>query len=132
MHRFNWHQKHVQSSSRGDLIADTVVARMGSWPFIIYQTIVVILWITGNVFFGFIQFDKYPFILLNLLFSTQAAYASPLILMASNRQAARDKMQAEHQYKHQEKELVVNTELTREIHTLVTEVHKLVGGNKKP
>lgn len=122
----------MQSSSRGDLIADTVVARMGSWPFIIYQTIVVILWITGNVFFGFIQFDKYPFILLNLLFSTQAAYASPLILMASNRQAARDKMQAEHQYKHQEKELVVNTELTREIHTLVTEVHKLVGGNKKP
>jgi uncharacterized membrane protein len=73
-----------------------------------------------------VHFDKYPFILLNLVFSTQAAYASPLILMAANRQADRDKVQAEHQYNHQEKELLLNTRLTEDIHKLAQEIHALL------
>lgn len=75
----------------GDKIADAVVAGMGSWKFIIIQTCIVALWIGCNLYLLSHPYDPYPFILLNLLFSTQAAYASPLILMASNRSAARDK-----------------------------------------
>ena len=79
----------------GDRIADAVVAGMGSWRFIIIQTVIVALWILANLWLLSRPFDEYPFILLNLLFSTQAAYASPLILMAANRQSAKDRKRDE-------------------------------------
>ena len=79
----------------GARVADAVTSFMGSWRFLILQTIVVILWITGNIVLLF-HFDAYPFILLNLAFSTQAAYAAPLILLAGNRQSLRDRMMLEH------------------------------------
>jgi uncharacterized membrane protein len=79
----------------GARIADVVTGFMGSWKFIIVQTVIVIIWIGGNVYLLF-NFDKYPFILLNLAFSTQAAYAAPLILLAGNRQALRDRLTLEH------------------------------------
>ena len=67
---------------------------MGSWRFIIIQTILVILWMGLNLV-GFIyHWDVYPFILLNLVFSTQAAYAAPIIMMSQNRQNDRDRIQA--------------------------------------
>jgi len=122
----NWYQQHLDGSSLGDKIADLVVHGMGSWNFIIIQTVIIIVWVLGNGYFLFVHFDKYPFILLNLVFSTQAAYASPLILMAANRQADRDKAQAEHQYKHQERELALNTQLTEDIHRLTQEIHALI------
>jgi uncharacterized membrane protein len=79
--------------SIGDKVADAVVAGMGSWKFIIIQSVIVVTWIGLNTLGFFVwKWDVYPFILLNLLFSTQAAYASPLILMASNRGAAKDEM----------------------------------------
>jgi uncharacterized membrane protein len=72
---------------------------MVSWPFIIIQSVVVLIWMGLNII-GFIQhWDPYPFILLNLLFSTQAAYAAPIIMMAQNRQSQRDRVQAEADYK---------------------------------
>ena len=67
-------------------VADRVTTFMGSWRFIIIQTAIVLAWISGNVYLLF-NFDPYPFILLNLAFSTQAAYAAPLILLAGNRAA---------------------------------------------
>src|SRR5882672_11193181 len=76
-------------------IADRVTGFMGSWAFIAIQTAIVTLWVVGNVY-EFFHFDKYPFIFLNLAFSTQAAYAAPLILLASNRAAVRDRMTLEH------------------------------------
>ncbi len=79
----------------GARIADTVTSFMGSWRFIILQTVIVIAWIAGNVYLVF-HFDPYPFILLNLAFSTQAAYAAPLILLAGNRSAQRDRLTLEH------------------------------------
>jgi len=79
----------------GARIADRVTGFMGSWNFIIVQTVIVVIWITGNVFLLF-HFDIYPFILLNLAFSTQAAYAAPLILLAGNRAAIRDRLTLEH------------------------------------
>ena len=81
----------------GEAVADAVVAGMGSWRFIIIQTVIVTVWVTANVIGWSLRWDIHPFILLNLLFSTQAAYASPLILMAANRSASKDRMRDDHE-----------------------------------
>lgn len=94
----NWHQKHKETSSVGDRMADKVATGMGSWGFIIVQTILVVLWMSLNILGLVEHWDPYPFILLNLLFSTQAAYAAPIIMMAQNRQADRDRLHAEADY----------------------------------
>ncbi|HRH57498.1 MAG TPA: DUF1003 domain-containing protein [Chitinophagales bacterium] len=94
----NWHEEHLETSSIGQRLADTVATGMGSWRFIIIQTIFVVLWMGLNVL-GFVKhWDAYPFILLNLLFSTQAAYAAPIIMMSQNRQSDRDRAQAQADY----------------------------------
>jgi uncharacterized membrane protein len=85
----------VDDAPRGARIADAVTGFMGSWNFIAIQTVIVVIWIAGNVAL-FFHFDIYPFILLNLAFSTQAAYAAPLILLAGNRQSLRDRLTLEH------------------------------------
>jgi len=85
----------VDHATPGDRVADAVTGFLGSWRFIIVQTIVVSIWVLGNIYLIF-HFDPYPFIFLNLAFSTQAAYAAPLILLASNRAAVRDRMTLEH------------------------------------
>ncbi len=68
---------------------------LGTGRFLFFQTLLVIIWITLNLVAVKLRWDPYPFILLNLAFSTQAAYAAPLILLAQNRQADRDRVQAE-------------------------------------
>lgn len=83
----------------GQRIADGVASTMGSWRFIIIQTVIVVAWITSNVWLLTHPFDPYPLILLNLLFSTQAAYAAPVIMMSQNRQAAKDRLMAESDYR---------------------------------
>ncbi len=75
--------------------AEGIARFLGTGRFLAVQTIVVIVWIALNVFAIRLRWDPYPFILLNLAFSTQAAYAAPLILLAQNRQADRDRVQAE-------------------------------------
>lgn len=80
----------------GARIADRVTGFLGSWRFIVFQTVIVAIWIAENVYFLTKPFDPYPFILLNLAFSTQAAYAAPLILLAGNRASLRDRMTLEH------------------------------------
>ncbi|HEV7236023.1 MAG TPA: DUF1003 domain-containing protein, partial [Ktedonobacteraceae bacterium] len=75
----------------GDSLSDIIATGMGSWKFIIGQTILVIVWMTLNLVGWSRHWDAYPFILLNLLFSTQAAYASPVILMSQNRQSEKDR-----------------------------------------
>jgi len=94
----NWHRKHTESLSFGNRLADAVANGMGSWRFIIIQTILVVLWMTLNILAFVSHWDVYPFILLNLLFSTQAAYAAPIIMMAQNRQNDRDRQHAEADY----------------------------------
>jgi uncharacterized membrane protein len=96
--RKNWHEKHRESLSFGSRLADSVAKSMGSWSFIVVQTILVILWMGLNLVGYVYHWDVYPFILLNLLFSTQAAYAAPIIMMAQNRQNERDRMQAQADY----------------------------------
>jgi uncharacterized membrane protein len=75
--------------------AEGIARFLGTGRFLAVQTIIVVVWITLNVVAVNLRWDPYPFILLNLAFSTQAAYAAPLILLAQNRQADRDRVQAE-------------------------------------
>ena len=84
----------------GDIAADHIASWMGSWTFLILQSAFVALWMFLNTWHGFgHMWDSYPYILLNLLFSTQAAYAAPIIMMAQNRQSERDRHQADADYR---------------------------------
>lgn len=78
--------------------SESVARTLGTAKFLAIQTMVVVLWIGLNLVGLSLEWDPYPFILLNLAFSTQAAYAAPLILLASNRQAARDKVATDLDY----------------------------------
>jgi len=114
----NWHEKHIQTLGFGSRLADSVAKGMGSWRFIIMQTVLVILWMGLNIVGFFYHWDVYPFILLNLLFSTQAAYAAPIIMMSQNRQSERDRMQAQADYQ-------TNIEAKEEIEALTLILNKL-------
>jgi uncharacterized membrane protein len=91
----NWHKKHTDSLTLGQHTADKFASVMGSWKFIIIQTLIVLVWMGLNIIGYINHWDPYPFILLNLLFSTQAAYAAPILMMSQNRQNERDRMHAE-------------------------------------
>jgi uncharacterized membrane protein len=97
--RKTWHDLHLESRKFGQRLADSVASGMGSWRFIIIQTVIVAVWMVLNVVAYVSHWDPYPYILLNLLFSTQAAYAAPIIMMAQNRQNDRDRAQADADYK---------------------------------
>jgi uncharacterized membrane protein len=79
----------------GQKIADQVAATMGSWKFIIIQSAILLVWIVLNVTAFIQKWDPYPFILLNLALSFQAAYAAPFIMMSQNRQQDIDRKEAE-------------------------------------
>ena len=82
----------------GQRVADAVAATMGSWTFIIAQSVMLVAWIALNVTAYVNQWDPYPFILLNLALSFQAAYAAPFIMMSQNRQQDVDRKCAEDDY----------------------------------
>ncbi|HEY8949252.1 MAG TPA: DUF1003 domain-containing protein [Rhizomicrobium sp.] len=83
----------------GQRVADGVAAVMGSWNFIIVQSVILFFWVVLNVVAWMEHWDPYPFILLNLALSFQAAYAAPIIMMSQNRQADIDRKAAENDYK---------------------------------
>jgi uncharacterized membrane protein len=114
------------------LLAESFARTFGTPRFIIAQTVIVVLWIAINAAVIALQWDPYPFILLNLAFSTQAAYAAPLILLAQTRQADRDKAWSDADARHRQElsdatmELLQeNTTLTREVEALTRQVHVL-------
>jgi uncharacterized membrane protein len=84
--------------SLGQRLADTIAATMGSWRFIIIQSCILLIWITLNVVGWIDRWDPYPFILLNLALSFQAAYAAPIIMMSQNRQSEKDRLSAQNDY----------------------------------
>ena len=86
----------IDEAPLGARFADAITGFMGSWKFIVVQTVIVAAWLVANIILLSRPFDPYPFILLNLAFSLQAAYAAPLILLAGNRAAIRDRMTLEH------------------------------------
>ncbi len=91
-------QEFEEHLSPGQRIADRVAETMGSWTFIIIQSTILLAWIALNVVAYINHWDPYPFILLNLGLSFQAAYAAPIIMMSQNRQADKDRMQTRNDY----------------------------------
>jgi uncharacterized membrane protein len=157
-HRFVHHGAF--GSDRFGILAERFARFFGTPRFIIGQTVLVVLWIAANAAaFGF-QWDPYPFILLNLAFSTQAAYAAPLILLAATREAERDKIRDTALRDHHEAEirrqedfevrqtevlhrertmaeqhlklLAQNTQLTEQIARLTKELHQAICVGAKP
>jgi uncharacterized membrane protein len=82
----------------GQKVADAVAATMGSWKFIIIQSVILLIWIIANITAVIMHWDPYPFILLNLALSFQAAYAAPFIMMSQNRQQDIDRKEAENDH----------------------------------
>ncbi len=131
--RRNRREKAEPVYTTGDRIADRVAATMGSWNFIIIQTVLLIIWIILNVTAYVREWDHYPFILLNLALSFQAAYAAPVIMMSQNRQAAIDRAAATTDYNinakaeleiellHQKLDLLRETEVSE----LIQVIHRL-------
>jgi uncharacterized membrane protein len=128
----------------GQRIADGVAATMGSWTFIIIQSFLLMFWIALNVTAYVQQWDPYPFILLNLALSFQAAYAAPFIMMSQNRQQDIDRKSAEDDFKinikaeleiellHQKIDQLRETEvlhLTEAVNGLTIQLRKAEGGH---
>src|SRR5262245_51705849 len=118
-------QAHVDQATRGERLADTIANAIGSWRFLIVQSVLVLLWVGINLVGIGLRWDPYPFILLNLMFSVQAAYTGPVLLLAGNRQNQKDRLTLEHAASEaertdsQEREILTeikrNTELTVKI-----------------
>jgi uncharacterized membrane protein len=133
--RFHAPHAHLAAPFGNDafgLLAERFARFFGTPAFIIGQTMIVIIWIAINATAAALRWDPYPFILLNLAFSTQAAYAAPLILLAQTRQADRDKAWSAADAQHREQlsqqliELIEeNTALTRQVENLTSQVHRL-------
>jgi uncharacterized membrane protein len=125
-HKHPVNKAHYSDATLGERLADRVAAVIGSWPFIIGQSILMVLWVYLNVWAIFIKhWDPYPFILLNLVLSFQATYAGPIVLLAGNRQSQKDRITLEHAADESDKgeqhitkiliEIKKNTELTLQI-----------------
>ncbi len=97
----------------GDRVADTFALTVGSWRFIIVQSVILAIWLLLNAIGWIKHWDPYPFILLNLMLSFQAAYAAPIIMMSQNRTSELDRLQAKNDYEiNQRAELEIEEILT--------------------
>jgi uncharacterized membrane protein len=99
--------EHEEQLSLGQRVADRVALLVGSWPFIIVQSAIFVVWVAINFYLVvsevkhpglFKAWDPYPFILLNLVLSFQAAYTGPVVMMSQNRQTEKDRLMAQHDY----------------------------------
>jgi len=134
-HHFRFHapHAHLHSAFGGDwfgLRAEAFARFFGTPTFLIAQTVLVALWIAANAI-GWTHFDLYPFILLNLAFSTQAAYAAPLILLAQTRQADRDKAHADADARHREELAAANSERQEQAAQQAVQLMQLLEENTK-
>lgn len=114
---------------RSERAVDSFVGYFGSLRFIGTMTVFIVAWVGLNATAWAFRWDPYPWILLNLIFSTQASYAAPLILLSQNRASERDRLKAEHDYSVNETalaEIRADKELTGEVRSMTAEVHKLV------
>ncbi len=100
----------------GERAADKVAAVAGSWTFIIIQSIILGAWVILNVTAWIRHWDPYPFILMNLVLSLQAAYTAPVIMMSQNRQADRDRMEAHNDY-------LINKKAEEEVRVILDELN---------
>ena len=98
----------AESLTLGQRVADAVARIVGGWPFIFFQSALILAWIAVNAYLAyqykntpgyFDAWDPYPYILLNLVLSFESAYAGPIIMMSQNRQSENDRLRAAHDYK---------------------------------
>lgn len=108
-------RKLQDDRTRGERLADAIADQIGSWRFLIIQSTLVLLWIGMNLVGLALRWDPYPFVLLNLLFSVQAAYTGPILLLSQNRAAQRDRTMAEHDYATNEKAEQLTESLLSEV-----------------
>jgi uncharacterized membrane protein len=134
----NVNEMEEERMTLGQRVADKVADTIGSWPFIITQTVILTIWIILNVAAWINHWDPYPFILLNLMLSFQAAYSGPVIMMSQNRQSAKDRLAAEVDHQVNTKaELEINNLMRRMDELEITieenqaEIKKLLGGKKR-
>ena len=113
-------QQHHLAASLGERLADRIAAGIGSWRFLIIQSFIVAGWVALNLL-ALLRWhwDPYPFILLNLAFSTQAAYTGPVLLLAGNRQAQKDRLTLEHAAAEADKADVQNERILAELVRIV-------------
>jgi len=119
-HRSGDHQHpvnvvHHEEATFGEQLADGIASGIGSWTFLIIQSIAVLTWVTLNIVGLVNHWDPFPFILLNLLFSVQAAYTGPVLLLAGNRQAQKDRLTLEHAAHEADKADKQNVQILRAI-----------------
>jgi len=107
-----------ERASFGDRVADRMSTFAGSWRFIIMFGLIMVVWISANAYLGGKAFDPFPFILLNLTLSTLAALQAPVILMAQNRQSAKDRAVAQNDFHVNLKNEVEIADLHRKMDTL--------------
>ena len=106
-------------------LSERLARFLGTGRFLLFQSVFVVIWISLNLALVAYRWDPYPFILLNLVFSTQAAYAAPLILLAQNRQADRDRVQAEEDRSRAISEQAETEYLARELAALRASIGEL-------
>jgi CRP/FNR family transcriptional regulator, cyclic AMP receptor protein len=114
----NVNELEEERMTLGQRVADRVADTIGSWPFIIIQTVILTIWIILNWVGWVNRWDPYPFILLNLMLSFQAAYSGPVIMMSQNRQSDKDRLAAEIDHE-------VNTKAELEINNLIRRLDEL-------
>lgn len=104
------------NASFGARFADAITAKFGSIAYLVVQTVAIVIWILINAYGHFVaHWDPYPFILLNLIFSTQAAYAAPLILLSQNRASDHDRRVAESDWIHNQRMLLIGEAIARKL-----------------
>jgi uncharacterized membrane protein len=109
-------QVHVEEATLGERMADRVAGAIGTWRFLIGQGVVIVAWVVTNaIWLQNKSWDPFPFILLNLMFSIQAAYTGPVLLLAGNRAAQHDRLRLEHTAAVEEASEKVTLEILMEI-----------------
>ena len=133
----NVNELYAEQLSFGTRAADHVAKLVGSWTFIIVQSILLIIWIIVNSIAFAFKWDPYPFILMNLVLSTQAAFTAPIIMMSQNRQSEKDRVEAHQDFVTDQKaaadieiilqQIEAQNLALQELHKLLSEVREKVG-----
>jgi uncharacterized membrane protein len=113
----------------GQKASDWIAEKVGSWPFIIWQSVILALWAILNITAWVRHWDPYPFIFMNLMLSLQAAYTAPMIMMSQNRKAIRDRVEAHIDYEinlKAEREIKVILENLEAQNVAIAEIHALL------
>lgn len=108
----NVNEIFTEQLTSGQIASDRVARIVGSWSFILIQSFMLAIWVVLNITAILRHWDPYPFILMNLILSLQAAYTAPIIMMSQNRQTAKDRVEAHNDY-------LINLKAEEEIHAVL-------------